>query len=66
MMGKHRHYILSCQLCARVLAQCRCPDATNKKKEYGVCGSCKLIEDGREAPLDHEQEPSQTVPNEFD
>lgn len=34
------HFIIECSLCAKMIAQCRCP-APNKVKEYQVCQDCK-------------------------
>jgi len=37
------HYIILCNICKKVITQCRCADL-NKKKVYSVCDDCKESE----------------------
>jgi hypothetical protein len=42
------HFRTVCKYCAKVIAQCRCPNP-NKQTIYGVCAACKAERNGNDA-----------------
>lgn len=43
------HYIVKCEKCGAVIAQCRCP-ALDKQIKYSICDACLKRQEG-EAPV---------------